>query len=291
MKRFRWKRERIYLISLERIVSKTFLGDCFEILPTLEDNSVDLILTDPPYLLDSHGGPTGGNFKRKIHDKHFEFISDGFDFETLFPEFQRVLRTMNLIMFCSNKQVSSLMGYWEERGYSTTLLIWHKTNPIPFAEQKHLSDIEFIIWVRESGAFFNNEAHHKMKSKVIRAPTLISGRYHPTQKPEDVIRHLLCMHSQKGDVVLDPFSGSGTLGVCCIEMEREYIQIEMEQEYYEASLKREEDIRKEKEQDEIFKDMFETAEPVEQIRIYAGATSVKETPEKDAFVELFGEIT
>lgn len=274
-------------------MNKTFLGDCFEILPTLEDNSVDLILTDPPYILTGFGPTKNADFKRAIHDNHIDFISNGFDYETLFPEFQRVLKKLNLIMFCSNKQVSSLMSYWEKRGYSTTLLIWQKTNPIPFSEQKHLSDVEFIIWVRESGAFFNNDTHHKMKSKVIKAPTLVGGRYHPTQKPESVIRHLLCMHSKKGDVVLDPFSGSGTLGVCCIDMEREYIQIEMEQEYYEASLKREEDIRKEKEQDEIFKNMFETEEPVEQIRIYAGTTPVKEIQEEkeqDAFDELFGEL-
>lgn len=274
-------------------MNKTFLGDCFDIIKTLEDNSVDLILTDPPYIINGFGPTKNTDFKRAIHDKHIGFISNGFDFEALFPEFERVLKKMNLIMFCSNKQVSSLMSYWENRGYSATLLIWYKTNPIPFAEKKHLSDIEFIIWVRGQGVFFNNDAHHKMKSKVIKAPTLASGRYHPTQKPEKVIKHLISMHSEKGDVVLDPFSGSGTLGVCCIEMERDYIQIEKEEEYYKASLQREEDILKEKQQDEVFKDMFEVEEPVPPVRIYAEKTFAQNKEkdiekEKDSFEELFG---
>jgi len=274
-------------------MGKTIMGDCFQVLPTLEDNSVDLILTDPPYILDSHGGPTAGEFKRAIHDKHFEFISKGFDYETLFPEFKRVLKNMNLILFCSNKQISSLMEYWEEKGYGTTLLIWQKTNPIPFAEGKYLSDVEFIVWVREKGVFFNNDAHHKNKSKVLRFPTMVSGRVHPTQKPEALIRKLLLMHSEKGSVVLDPFSGSGTLGVCCIEMEREYIQIEMEEEFYRVSLLREEKGKREKLQDQVFKDMFEVDKPVERKRVYAGTTFAKkkekeDKKEKDSFDVLFG---
>lgn len=271
-------------------MGETLLGDCFELIKQVPDSSIDVIITDPPYILDSYGGTTNNSgFKRAIHDKHFEFISEGFDFETLFPEFERVLKSMSLVLFCSNKQVSSFMSYWENKGYAVTLLIWHKTNPIPFAQGKHLSDVEFIIWVRGSGAFFNNDLHHKMKSKVLRYPTQLSKRDHPTQKPEDLISHLISVFSEKGDKLLDPFAGSGTLGVCCLNMGRDYLQFEIEQEFYDVCIRREQEVQKELKRDAIFAEMFEVEDPEPPKRILAGTTKAKqEQSEKDSFEELFG---
>jgi len=225
---------------------KLLQGDCLELMKDIEDSSIDLILTDPPYVFDNHGG---GNkqreLTRKLEDKHIQPFSNGFDINSVFVEFERVMKSMNALIFCSNKQVSSIMSYWEQRKYSTTLLIWQKPNPIPFCNGKHVSEVEFIVYVRGKKVFFNNDVSMAEKKKVLLYPAPSSKkRLHPCEKPIPLLTHLLNIHSQKNDVVLDCFMGAGSTGIACLNTNRQFIGIELDQTYFEIANKRIQELPK-----------------------------------------------
>ena len=212
--------------------------DCLKILRSLESKSIDFILTDPPYILDNHGGVVKGHdLTRKLNsEKHINFISEGFDMLPIFSEFERVLKTVNIVMFCSNKQISSIMSYWENKGYSTTLLVWDKPNPIPFGNGKYISNLEFMIYVRGKKATYNNIGV-KEQSKTFRysAP---AKRIHPTEKPVVLLERLLKIHTDEHAVVLDAFAGSFSTGVACKNLNRQFIGIEIEKDFYIKGKKR-----------------------------------------------------
>ena len=207
-------------------INKVICGDCLEVMKQIPDKCVDLLLTDPPYEQDNHGGGKSDFAQRKlVKEKHINFISKGFDYEQFFPEIERVCRIVNLLIFCSNKQISKTMIYWEQKGYSTTLLVWKKPNAIPFGNGKYYSDTEYIVYVRGDNVPFTTG-----KSKVFNV-NYPSKRLHPTQKPEILIKKLIEIHSIENGIILDPFLGSGTTAVACKELGRNFIGIEISPEY------------------------------------------------------------
>lgn len=222
-------------------------GEALEQLKLMSNKSIDFVCIDPPYELDNHGGGKNGFKDRKlVKDLHIEFISKGFDMENIFTEIERVSKIMNAIIFCSNKQVSKIMNYWEQKKYSVTLLVWQKPNPVPFANSKYISDLEFIIYVRGKNVVYNNTGYaNQLKTYKYPAPSSKS-RIHPTEKPIELLKRLLEIHSNKGDVVLDCFGGSFSTGLACQELERDFIGIEIDEDIFNSAKKRIEDIKKEK---------------------------------------------
>lgn len=220
---------------------KLLKGDCLELMKDIPDKSIDLILTDPPYLQENHGGGKSNFAQRKLvkmPKQTIGFISNSFDMENTFSEFERICKTTNIIIFCSNKQVSKIMNYWEQKKYSVTLLVWDKTNPVPLGNGKYISNLEFIIYVRGKNATYNNKGY-EYQLKTFRYPFPGGkGRYHPTQKPIDLIERLLEIHSNENDTILDCFMGSGTTGVACKELNRNFIGIEIDEKYFEIACER-----------------------------------------------------
>ena len=223
--------------QLENI--KLYNGDCLEVMKDIPDGSIDLVITDPPYELDNHGGGKTDFAQRKlVKDLHIDFISNGFEMEKVFTEIERVSKTMNMICFCSNKQVSKIMNYWEQKKYSVTLLVWQKSNPVPFGNGKYISDLEFMIYVRGKNAIYNNTGYvNQLKTFNYPAPSSKS-RIHPTEKSIDLLKRLIEIHSNKGSVVLDCFGGSFSTGLACMELEREFIGIELDNNYFEIAKER-----------------------------------------------------
>ena len=204
------------------------------------DKYFDFVLIDPPYELDNHGGVVKGhNLERKLNrDKHINFISDGFDIEKVFSEIERLSKVMNMICFCSNKQVSKIMQYWEDKKYSTTLLVWDKPNPIPLGNGKHISNLEFMVYVRGKGATFNNLGVAEQKKTFNYPSPSNSFRIHPTEKPIELLERLIKLHTKENDIVLDCFGGSMSTALACINTKRQIISCELDTDYYEASIKR-----------------------------------------------------
>ena len=221
--------------------NKILHGDCLEHFKNIEDNSIDFVLIDPPYELDTHGGTKNVNLKRKIHDKHIDFVSGGFDMESVFNEIERAMKVTNICIFCSNKQLSKTMKFWEDKNYSVTCLLWKKKNPIPFGNGKYLSDVEFIVYARGKNAPFNNLSV-KEKSKVFEYSSP-KKRIHDTEKPVKLLEKLIIIHSNENDVVLDCFGGSGSTAEACLKTNRCFIIIEILEYYYNEIVKRVNDFK------------------------------------------------
>lgn len=217
-------------------INKIYNQDCMDLLPTFPDKSIDLIVTDPPYEVNT--SPSGKTCLKSIHkiETGLDDIKKGFNIEKTFGEFQRVLKKVNIFCFCSNNQIPKIMNWGIDRGFFTTLLVWHKTNTTPFCCGVWRPDVEYCVHIREKGATFQGDA--KQKEKVYVSPTVRSQTGHPTEKPLSLIKRYIEIGSNEGDVILDPFSGSGTTACACYELKRKFICIEKDFKYYESSIKR-----------------------------------------------------
>ena len=210
------------------------LGDCLEVLPTL--GPVNLVLTDPPYELSS-AGPGKSHFGmslNKFDSAAYKDIVEGFDWH-VFTALEQICAPFNLFCFCSNKQISRLMSLHEAKGRSTTLLVWHKTNAAPFANGVWRGDIEYCVHSKESGAPFTGNAEEK--KKVFEGPIVVDAA-HPTVKPLSLISKYVRIGSKRGQVVLDPFMGSGTTGVAAVRLGRKFTGIEIDATHFDTACKR-----------------------------------------------------
>lgn len=210
-------------------------GDCLEHMKNISDRSIDMILCDPPYIYDNHGGGKSELAQRSlVKDKHIDFISNGFDIDATLAEFIRICKVPNIIMFCSDKQLSKILCWFESHNIKATVLVWHKLNPIPLCNGKYLSDLEFIVYAHSKGAIFNTkETPFDYKRKIYSSSILKSSeRVHPSQKPVDLLIRYILLHSSESDIVLDPFMGSGSTGVACLKTNRNFIGIELDENYF-----------------------------------------------------------
>lgn len=223
-------------------------GDCLELMKQVQDNSIDLILTDIPYEYDNHGGGKNELGNRKLtKDKHIDFMSSGIPYNEVFNEFIRICKTPNLLIFCSNKQIAKIMTWFENsdniKNVSVTLLCWNKTNPIPACNGKYLSDLEFIVYVRGKGATFNNDTPFEYKHKCYISPIVSSkNRLHPAQKPIELLERYVLLHSKEDDTILDCFMGSGSTGIACMNTNRNFIGFELDENYFKIAKDRIEGI-------------------------------------------------
>ena len=212
-----------------------YKGDCLEVLRTFKDNSVDLVLTDPPYEQTFHGGKTNnrrGNDYNRVKG-NTTFINNGFPYKDVFPELLRVLKAPNLVIFCSNNQIGKFMTWFEERKLKATLLTWKKVNACPLGGGKYISDLEYVIYVRGKGTPWNYEAPASIKYKCKSYP-FVQGKkkLHPAEKPLALMKEFVELHSLEGQVVLDCYMGVGTTGLACKELNRDFIGIEIEEKYF-----------------------------------------------------------
>ena len=223
-------------------INKIYHQDCFEGMEQMikEGVKVDLIVTDPPYLFER-----GGKGKSKLGQRagklneSIDFISKDFDFEKCFEMFLQLQDIPNMLIFCSNRQLSRTMQFFENKGLRVTCLVWHKTNPIPLTNNTYMKDIEFVIRVNGEGATFNNDCPFDYKKKVYTSGIVPThDRLHPTQKDLKHICRFVELHSNEGDLVLDAFMGSGTTAIACIKNKRNFIGFELSDEFYKVATKR-----------------------------------------------------
>lgn len=222
-------------MKFEEMINTIALGDSYKLLKDIPDKSIDLVVIDPPYLFDNFGGGCFGN-ERKKNRRELENIRKGFDYSIL-KELNRVLKKTNIYIFCSKAQLKDYFNFYAE--VNTDLLVWHKTNPIPAIANNYLSDLEYCFFAREKGV----EVHcqYETSSKLYESPMNKRDKEkfkHPTIKPLALIERLIHNSSNKGDIVLDCFSGSGTTCVAAKELGRKFIGIEIDPEYHKISMDR-----------------------------------------------------
>lgn len=206
-------------------------GDCLELMKNIPDKSIDLVVTDPPYKIETSGA---GIYKQadKQYVKELNGMKDGFD-EKVLDELCRVMKKINIYFFCSQKQIVPLLDYFvKKKKCNWNLLCWHKTNPVPACCNKYLTDTEFILFFREKGIKIYGEFNTKFTYYITPLNQKDKKRFgHPTIKPLELVRNLVVNSSKEGDTVLDCFMGSGTTGVACKDTNRNFIGIEVDEQY------------------------------------------------------------
>lgn len=213
-------------------------GDCLFLMKKLPSKSIDLVVTDPPYDIETRGA---GIYRQ--HDKRYieelQPMSNGFSTEVL-DELCRVMKKINIYIFCSQKQILPLCDYFvQKKKCNWNILCWHKSNPLPACGNKYLTDTEFILFFREKGVKVYGSFDSKHTYYITPLNQRDKKKYgHPTCKPEKIIKNLIINSSEAGDIVLDPFVGSGTTVVCAADLNRRFIGYDISRQYISTTKKR-----------------------------------------------------
>lgn len=220
-------------------------GDSRELIKTIPDNSVDLILTDPPYNL---GVYSAENLKFKWekhtrnHIAHWDLID--FNPSEWLSEFMRILSPNgNIFAFTSH----NLLGKWHEsfgnKFDKNTFMIWRKTNPVPkFLKKGFLNACELVFCCWNKGNTWNFDSqktmHNFIESSICMGNERLKAPHHPTQKPVKILKRIIEIASNEGDIVFDPFMGVGSTGVAALEINRKFIGFELGKIYFDAAHQR-----------------------------------------------------
>lgn len=217
---------------------KLICGDAFEEINKIPSKSVNIILTDPPYVISrptnfQNGGGNQGKYGKLSMD--FGQWDDGsVDVSALLPEFKRVLVPGGtaVIFFDVFKLGALKDAAWNAGFRQPRVGVWRKTNPVPVnARSNYLSNArEFFLSVTKPGKRTFNSYYDRAEYD---AP-IVHGkeRVHPTQKPVALMERIIETNSNPGDTVFDPFFGSGSVCFAATRAGRNFIGIEIEQKYY-----------------------------------------------------------
>ncbi len=205
-------------MKFEEMINNITLGNGYGLIKYIPDNTIDLILTDPPY--DFHCGTVAGIFKNRAVKLGTEIveknINRGFDMNIL-QEFVRVLKNINIFLWCNKEQIKDYLDFLSKYNTTFELLTWHKTNPTPLTKNTFLPDTEYCLYFREKGKILLNDGY-ELKSKYYITPsnTTDKDKYnHPTIKPLKIIKKQILHTTQVNDIVLDCFLWKWDNLCCC----------------------------------------------------------------------------
>lgn len=206
---------------MEKYINKVLEGDCLEIMKDFKDNSVDLVLTDPPYnISQKSGGLRNLDFGEWDKSKDNKLVFDAI------KEMNRICKG-TIMVFCANEQMSYIYNYFKSQELITKVLLWLKPNPsVINCQHSYVTGQEHIVYAKNKGALFNPD----FKLSYFKYP-FPSFRWHPTEKPIDLIKELIIDNSKEEHIVLDPFLGSGTTAVASQNLKRNFIGIEISADY------------------------------------------------------------
>ena len=222
-----------------------FNSDCITAMGAMQSDTVDLILTDPPYNLGKFKKARATNLKQMRSNFFGAAGWDDLEFEEweqsmdqFFSEAARVIKTGgSLIVFMSIIKVETIIRLATRHGfYYKTTGIWHKQNPMPRNMNLHyINSTEawvYFVYKKHTGTFNNNgkAVHDFYETPVTPAGERKFGK-HPTQKPVTLLEKMILLLSNEGDTVFDPFMGSGSTGVAAIKNGRTFIGSEISAEY------------------------------------------------------------
>lgn len=242
------------MFRLKEFENKVFNNDCYEVLPFIESNSIDLILTDPPY------NTTNCKWECDI------------DIQRLFEHFKRIIKSTGTIVVFGNNPFSArvIMNNLDIYKYSCVWVKPNSTSPNLAKKQPMRRYEDIMVFQKGCGTYnpvMSQGKPYKWKSKRsggeatkisykedrsiensgFRYPTNVfefaqERGLHSTQKPVPLFEYIIKMYTNEGDIVFDPFSGSGTSAIASIKSQRKFICIEKDKDIFEKSVKRIENI-------------------------------------------------
>jgi len=211
------------LKTIDSFHDGVLLGDCLKVLRQLPDESVDFILTDPPYLV-------------RYQDRHGRGIINDDNSRWLFPAFAELYRVLKPNRFCVSfygwNQAQRFLHAWRECGF------WISGH---FAFIKFYASNVGYVQMKHENAYLL--AKGQPEKPTTPPPDVLRFEYsgnklHPTQKPVSALTPLIEAFSRPGDLVLDPFAGSGTTGIAARSCRRRFVLIEKDAAYHRAARQR-----------------------------------------------------
>ena len=217
-------------------------GDAIEFMKTLENESVDLIVTDPPYKVTSRGnaGSSGGMMQTKLSMQGKIFKHNDIKPIEYIPEFYRLLKDGSHCYIMTNHiNLQEMLNTATECGFHfIKSLIWNKGNKI--MGQFYMSQFEYILFFRKGkGKKINKCGTADILNIPNKKTKDENGKnIHDTEKPVELMKILIENSSQEDELVLDPFLGVGAVGIACKELGRDYIGVELDENYYNIACSR-----------------------------------------------------
>lgn len=237
--------------------ARLYMGDALSIMPLLEAESVDLIFADPPYFLSNNGITCQSGRMVSVNKGKWDEsggLESDFEFtKAWLTECRRLLKPDGSIWISGTMHNIHVIGYALQCLDYRILndIIWYKINPPPNLSCRYFTHAtETILWAKKSKRAKHKFNYEEMKAEnggrqmqslwSITPPKPHEKRYgkHPTQKPEELLERIILSSSNPGDLVMDPFAGSGTSGVAAVRLDRRYIGIELEETFLEVAKSR-----------------------------------------------------
>ena len=215
---------------------KLINGNCLDTLKNIPNESIDLIVTDPPYPTTSRGnaGNSGGMLQKDINKKGRVFTHNNINCKEYAPEFYRLLKDGSHCYVMTNHiNLIDMLNTFTDVGFHfIKSLIWNKGNKI--MGQYYMSQYEYILFFRKGkGKKINNCGTSDILSIPNKKTKDKDGKnIHDTEKPIELMEVLVNNSSQENELVLDPFMGVGSTGIACIKNNRNFIGIEIDENYF-----------------------------------------------------------
>jgi site-specific DNA-methyltransferase (adenine-specific) len=209
--------------------------NCIQGIEQLPDNSVNLVLTDPPYGISRE---LNCKNKRLGTTAKLDFNFGAWDILDM-KWVNLVLPKVSdwFITFCAKRDIGAIWGMLEKNKFvAIDALVWQKPDPLPLnAKSRFVNSWEALVCGKRPGGYWAGKYEHNIFK--FQAPKGKS-RIHKTQKPLGLIKHIIGLTTRKGHLVLDPFMGSGTTAIACKELKRHFIGFEISEIYCKEAEKR-----------------------------------------------------
>lgn len=246
-----------------------YKGDCVALIKKLKPESIDMVFADPPYNLSGKsfalkGNMTGGDWT-KVNEKWDVYSGEDyqqFSDDWISASVESLKKSGSIYICCSQHNIEAvLQSLRKAKCKVNNIIVWQKPNPMPNVTKRLFThSVEFIVWaIKGKGWTFNaselrainpdkqRDGSDKMMRDVWVFPVVqgperirdLSGRaLHPTQKPLELVRRTIVASTHPGELVLDPFMGSGTTAVAAMQERRDWLGFEMDPTYIKAARKR-----------------------------------------------------
>ena len=215
---------------------KLYKGDCLEVMDKLikQNVKVDVIITDPPY---------GMNYKSNYRKEKYEKISNDNDLSFLDDFFQKCDNLLkddtHIYCFCSWHHIDKFKIAFEKYFTLKNVIVWEKNNT-------SMGDLKGSYAPKHEFILFGHKGRRLRNGK--RLPDVLQvnrtgNKLHPTQKPVSLLQVFIYQSSNENEIILDPFMGSGSTGVACLNTNRKFIGIELDEKYFNIAKNRLENIK------------------------------------------------
>ena len=218
---------------------KLYQGDCLEVMGSIKDKSIDLIVTDPPYLMDYQSN------RRKKEDRFDKIKNDKENYmliQDYLEECHRIMKDNTAIYcFCSWHNIDFFKREFEKYFKLKNIIVWNKNN-------HGTGDLKGAYAPKHEFILFGHKGRTLLREKripdIIDCSKVSSKKLtHPTEKPQELLEIFIKQSSDEGSIIFDGFMGTGSCGIAAKKLNRKFVGIELDEKYFNIAKDRLENIK------------------------------------------------